>query len=77
MVEVLVTVKNDLPNPYYHNFTCKSQKLLFRSSSTGGPGGGGSQLFLGGWKCNSFYELGAQAKFCNTMITLSWKARMK
>ena len=59
MVEVLVTVKNDLPNPYYHNFTCKSQKLLFRSSSTGG----GSRLFLGGWKRNSFYELGAQANF--------------
>ena len=48
MVEVLVTVKNDLPNPYYHNFTCKSQKLLFRSSSTGGPGGGGVPIVFGG-----------------------------
>jgi hypothetical protein len=36
MVQVLVTVKNDLPNPYYHNFTCKSRKLLFVLLQQGG-----------------------------------------
>ena len=42
-----------------------------------GPAGAHKDIVLGFGSVIVFSELGAHAKFRNTMITLSWKARMK